>query len=531
MRHAATRMSTLPKRMCFRLSVPRSTRPHGTGHSQMLDQKPWRISRAKASPWSWARTFSAAMPAPSGLKTPFTFRTTEPPMSSTRRAHTHRSTTSSRRLPAFTTARYCRRPVPWNGSTLTRSADMDIRRIESVASFDVQQNITVVIHSATLQQRVKGVLQSVARVLDVAWSVAPEPDHLDAITQWQQAVGKIRTNSGGDPKDVVVGSEKRLAKQHCKQQQICRQASLLDPQAKRLRQALERMAGRVVLKHLDLGLDQTHGHAQARERHGRRQIRVVAREYDEAKERGAVEEASASMQIGIAQLADDRADNTVRVSNDVRVHDDCKVLGVPQAVPVGSLLAGSARGDCLWLATPRKAGCCHETGERGRKRLNVAAIAPVGQEQAQRIVAHSCRGSIADILDAVGHASGNTVPRARARADVKGHCSCCEEATVGRKWVVVLVAPLHRNDIGWEAKCQIVGVVKEHVCPEHHGAAVLAHDLADLLQIVEVHLIDAMLIAGLLGAPLAKVKRLVETDVHVGRRGKVRQQLLQQRRH
>ena len=164
---------------------------------------------------------------------------------------------------------------------------------------------------------------------------------------------------------------------------------------------------------------------------------------------------------------------------------------------------------------------------RGRPRLVVAVIAPGGEQDAARFMTYGRPDGFGLVCQRVVEAPGETLPGARARGDEVGPAKLTEPPALFLERMAGVVTPDDWHGVGRRVLRERE-VFQQDVAPELHGAAAVASERAQFLQMVEV---DAMLAAfgdGLLAEALPELPRFVAADVHLAA-AEVRQIVVEQR--
>ncbi len=129
-------------------------------------------------------------------------------------------------------------------------------------------------------------------------------------------------------------------------------------------------------------------------------------------------------------------------------------------------------------------------------------------------MAHGGADGFGLIGQRVVEAAGEALPRARARGDEVVATEFAEASALFLERMAGIVTPHDRHGVG-RGVLREREVFEEDVAPELHGAATLAAEGAERLEMVEI---DAVLPAfgdGLLAEALAELPRLVAADVHL----------------
>ena len=204
-------------------------------------------------------------------------------------------------------------------------------------------------------------------------------------------------------------------------------------------------------------------------------------------------------------------------------------LSVGVAESAEDRAAGGEVGLGVRGETPR---LCEARGHRqpGRRpRLVVAVIAPSREQDAARFVAHGGADGFGLIGQRVVEAAGEALPCARARGDEVVATEFAEASALFLEGMAGVVTPHDRHGVGGGVLRERE-VFEEDVAPELHGAAALATEGAQLLEVIQV---DAVLPAfgdGLLAEALAEFPWLIAADVHLAA-AEVRQGVVEQSRH
>ena len=121
----------------------------------------------------------------------------------------------------------------------------------------------------------------------------------------------------------------------------------------------------------------------------------------------------------------------------------------------------------------------------GGKRLPVPAVAPVRHEKPARAVEPSRPFGGNHVLAHVLDTAGERVPRARAGTDVEVEPGGAELRGLRHERMVALVAPVEGDEILRQFGDEL-GMLQNHVPPEHRPLPVLPREGGDLFEEVEV---------------------------------------------
>ena len=159
----------------------------------------------------------------------------------------------------------------------------------------------------------------------------------------------------------------------------------------------------------------------------------------------------------------------------------------------------------------------------------MAVVTPGGEQDAARLMTHRRADGFGLVGQGVVEATGEALPRARARGDEVMAAEFAEASALFLEGMTGVVTPYDRHGVS-RGVLRERKVLEQDVAPELRRPSAGRGQRAQLLKMIEIHPMLPAFGDGLLAETLAELPRLVAADVHLAA-AEVRQGVVEQSRH